>query len=206
MVGTLPDAFTNEFLSLTDHLPVSRLEEVYRIIQRTFQKPPKVIFSEFDPEPLASASIAQSLPRELDFCHEHDALERAGKKLREAGNCCIVPEVHHELCGAHVFVMEFIDAGPILDLGKAEFCAKHHIDKHRVLTELLHAFGIMAFKDGMFHADPHAGNVRLVVDPTAPGGAKPVLLDWGLIREITDAERLGLAKAGASGVRSRWGD
>ncbi|CAK9014207.1 unnamed protein product [Durusdinium trenchii] len=275
MVGTLPDAFTNEFLSLTDHLPVSRLEEVYRIIQRTFQKPPKVIFSEFDPEPLASASIAQvhkarlrstnqivavkvqhdgvdrifledietltavaeqvsywapdldfrkfaeewreSLPRELDFCHEHDALERAGKKLREAGNCCIVPEVHHELCGdlqwkgrsklvaggerrfwaflgAHVFVMEFIDAGPILDLGKAEFCAKHHIDKHRVLTELLHAFGIMAFKDGMFHADPHAGNVRLVVDPTAPGGAKPVLLDWGLIREITDAERLGLAK------------
>ena len=49
-------------------------------------------------------------------------------------------------------------------------------------------------QDGMFHADPHAGNVRLVLDPTAPGGAKPVLLDWGLIREITDAERLGLAK------------
>lgn len=31
----------------------------------------------------------------------------------------------------------------------------------------------------MFHADPHAGNVRLVVDPTAPGGAKPVLLAPG---------------------------
>ena len=45
MVGTLPDAFTNEFLSLTDHLPVSRLEEVYRIIQRTFQKPPKAFRS-----------------------------------------------------------------------------------------------------------------------------------------------------------------
>ena len=51
----------------------------------------------------------------------------------------------------------------------------------------------------MFHADPHAGNVRLVLDPDAPGGAKPVLLDWGLIREITDAERLGLAK-----VREWW--
>jgi predicted unusual protein kinase regulating ubiquinone biosynthesis (AarF/ABC1/UbiB family) len=42
MVGTLPDAFTNEFLSLTDHLPVSRIEEVYRIIKRTFRQPPKV--------------------------------------------------------------------------------------------------------------------------------------------------------------------
>lgn len=252
MVGTLPDAFTNEFLSLTDHLPVSRIEEVYRIIQRTFRQPPKVIFSEFDPEPLASASIAQvhrarlrstgkvvavkvqhdgvdriflediatlttvaeqvaywapdldfrkfaeewrdSLPRELDFCHEMTALERAGNKLREAGNSCIVPRVHKDLCGTHVFVMEFIQGGPILDLGKAEFCESNGVDKHRVLTELLHAFGIMAFKDGMFHADPHAGNVRLVLDPTAPGGAKPVLLDWGLIREITDAERLGLAK------------
>ncbi|CAL1151400.1 unnamed protein product [Cladocopium goreaui] len=252
MVGTLPDAFTNEFLSLTDHLPVSRIEEVYRIIQRTFRQPPKVIFSEFDPEPLASASIAQvhrarlrsngkvvavkvqhdgvdriflediatlttvaeqvaywapdldfrkfaeewrdSLPRELDFCHEMTALERAGNKLREAGNSCIVPRVHKDLCGTHVFVMEFIQGGPILDLGKAEFCERNGVDKHRVLTELLHAFGIMAFKDGMFHADPHAGNVRLVLDPNAPGGAKPVLLDWGLIREITDAERLGLAK------------
>ncbi|CAE7666136.1 abkD, partial [Symbiodinium microadriaticum] len=46
----------------------------------------------------------------------------------------------------------------------------------------------------MFHADPHAGNVRLKVDAKAPGGARPVLLDWGLIREITDEERLGLAK------------
>eukprot|EP00438_Fugacium_kawagutii_P000867 Skav215098 [mRNA] locus=scaffold899:73367:75800:- [translate_table: standard] len=53
---------------------------------------------------------------------------------------------------------------------------------------------LRAAEDGMFHADPHAGNVRLVLDGKAPGGAKPVLLDWGLIREITDAERLGLAK------------
>ncbi|CAJ1387157.1 unnamed protein product [Effrenium voratum] len=252
MVGTLPDAFTNEFLSLTDHLPVSRIEEVYRIVQRTFQQPPKSIFSEFDQEPLASASIAQvhkatlrstgevvavkvqhegvdqifledigtlatvaeqvaywapdldfrkfaeewreSLPRELDFSHECWALDRARRVLQEAGNCCLVPKVYKELCGTHVFVMEFIDGSPILDLGKQEFCETHKVDKHRVLEDLIHAFGIMAFKDGMFHADPHAGNVRLKVDPTAPGGAKAVLLDWGLIREITDAERLGLAK------------
>ena len=27
----------------------------------------------------------ESLPRELDFCHERAALERAGSKLREVG-------------------------------------------------------------------------------------------------------------------------
>ncbi|CAE7383733.1 Adck1 [Symbiodinium sp. CCMP2592] len=230
MVGTLPDAFTQEFLSLTDHLPVSTVQEVYRTIQRTFHQAPKDIFCEFDPEPLASASIAQvhrarlratkkivavkvqhdgvdrifledietltavaeqlaawwpdldfrkfaeewreSLPRELDFTHERTALERAGKALREAGNWCVVPEVHLNLCGPHVFVMEFIDAGPILDLGDAKFCEENKVDKHRVLEELIHAFGIMAFRDGMFHADPHAGNVRLKVDAKAPGGAR----------------------------------
>ncbi|CAE7863002.1 Adck1 [Symbiodinium sp. KB8] len=97
----------------------------------------------------------ESLPRELDFTHERSALERAGKALGE----------------------EFIDAGPILDLGDPKFCEENK-----------------AFRDGMFHADPHAGNVRLKVDAKAPGGARPVLLDWGLIREITDEERLGLAK------------
>eukprot|EP00439_Symbiodinium_sp_Y106_P000483 s289_g1.t1 len=201
-----------------------------------FIKAGQDIFCEFDPEPLASASIAQvqhdgvdrifledietltavaeqlaawwpdldfrkfaeewreSLPRELDFTHERTALERAGKALREAANWCVVPKVHPALCGPHVFVMEFIDAGPILDLGDAKFCEENKVDKHRVLEELIHAFGIMAFRDGMFHADPHAGNVRLKVDANAPGGARPVLLDWGLIREITDEERLGLAK------------
>eukprot|EP00930_Biecheleria_cincta_P032493 TRINITY_DN22555_c0_g1_i1.p1 TRINITY_DN22555_c0_g1~~TRINITY_DN22555_c0_g1_i1.p1 ORF type:complete len:1072 (+),score=218.92 TRINITY_DN22555_c0_g1_i1:23-3217(+) len=252
MVGQLPDCYTNEFLLLTDHLPVSTIEEVYGTIQRSFKMPPKDVFSEFDPEPLASASIAQvhrarlrhsgeivavkvqhegvdriftedistlstvagqvafwspdldfrkfadewaeSLPHELDFTHERGAIKRAGDALRNAGNACIVPTVHSKYFGKHVFVMEFIDAGPFLDLADAEFCKRNNISKHEVLTSLLDAFGIMAFKDGMFHADPHAGNVRLKLDTSAPGGARPVLLDWGLFRVITDDERLGLAK------------
>eukprot|EP00933_Yihiella_yeosuensis_P020246 TRINITY_DN16274_c0_g1_i1.p1 TRINITY_DN16274_c0_g1~~TRINITY_DN16274_c0_g1_i1.p1 ORF type:complete len:118 (+),score=31.99 TRINITY_DN16274_c0_g1_i1:3-356(+) len=81
-----------------------------------------------------------------------------------------------------------------MDLGNAQFCQENGVDKKAVLTTLLDAFGVMAFKDGMFHADPHAGNVRLKLNKDAPGGAQPVLLDWGLFREITDDERMGLAK------------
>lgn len=252
MVGVLPDIYIQEFMSLTDHLPVSTIDEVFRTIRRDLQRPPSEIFSSFDPEPIASASIAQvhrakligsdevvavkvqhegvdrifledvstltivaaqlafwrpeldfrkfaeewhdSLPHELDFHEERRALERAGSVLRKAGNHCVVPRVHKRLFGQHVFVMEFIEAAPIMSLGDDEFCAKHEIDKKVVLHELLDAFGIMAFKDGMFHADPHAGNVRLLLDRSVPGGASPVLFDWGLFREITDEERMGLAK------------
>lgn len=253
MVGTLPDPYTREFLSLTEHLPVSSIDEVFRTIRKDLLRPPRDLFSSFDPEPIASASIAQvhrarlrstgetvavkvqhdgvdrvfledvstlsivasqvaywspdldfrkfaeewseSLPHELDFRQERRALERAGAALRKAGNRVKVPRVHKRLFGAHVFVMEFIEADPIMKLQDQKFCQQHSIDKNAVLMTLLDAFGIMAFKDGLFHADPHAGNVRILVDPSCPGGACPVLFDWGLFREITDEERMGLAKA-----------
>ncbi|CAE8595133.1 unnamed protein product, partial [Polarella glacialis] len=252
MVGTLPDAYPSELLSLTDHLPVSTSDEVYRTIEKDSGRPMSEIFLSFEAEPIASASIAQvhkaclrstgelvavkvqhegvdrifledvgtlsavasqvafwspdldfrkfaeewgdSLPHELDFAQERRALERAGRVLREARNEVIVPTVDSEFFGPHFLVMEYIEAGPIMDLGDPDFCARNGVDKHAVLGTLLDAFGIMAFKDGMFHADPHAGNVRLKLQKNATGGARPVLLDWGLFREITDDERMGLAK------------
>mmetsp|Transcript_15579 Transcript_15579/g.30169 ORF Transcript_15579/g.30169 Transcript_15579/m.30169 type:complete len:1061 (-) Transcript_15579:276-3458(-) len=252
MIGILPDQYTQEFLLLTDHLPVSTINEVFRTIRQDLKRPPRDLFSSFDPEPIASASIAQvhrarlrstgevvavkvqhegvdrvflddvatlsvvasqlafwapdldftkfveewdeSLPRELDFHEERRALERAGAVLRKAGNRTIVPRVFQGLVGQHVLVMEFIKADPIMCLQDSGYCAQHGVDKHIVLETLLDAFGIMAFKDGMFHCDPHAGNVRLIIDKNCPGGAAPVLFDWGLFREITDDERICMAK------------
>ncbi|CAE8712157.1 unnamed protein product [Polarella glacialis] len=218
MVGTLPDAYPSELLSLTDHLPVSTIDEVYRTIEKDSGRPMSVqhegvdrIFLEdvgtlsavasqvaFWSPDLDFRKFAEewgdSLPHELDFAQERRALERAGRVLREARNEVIVPTVDSEFFGPHFLVMEYIEAGPIMDLGDPDFCARNGVDKHAVLGTLLDAFGIMAFKDGMFHADPHAGNVRLKLQKNATGGARPVLLDWGLFREITDDERMGLAK------------
>mmetsp|Transcript_115232 Transcript_115232/g.366292 ORF Transcript_115232/g.366292 Transcript_115232/m.366292 type:complete len:1132 (-) Transcript_115232:97-3492(-) len=252
MVGVLPDEITSELMSLTDHLPVSTPEEVFRMIRKDLGHAPRDVFSSFDLEPVASASIAQVhkarlrstgqvvavkvqhegvdklmmedmntlttvagqvaywspdldfrnlveemrevLPSELDFREERRALDRAGKVLRREGNPCIIPRVHKTLFGPHVFVMEFVDAMPIMNLADPEFCKKHQVDKLVVVRSLVDAFCIMAFKDGLFHADPHAGNIRMVLDSSAPGGARPVIFDWGLFKEVDDHERLVSAK------------
>lgn len=253
LVGALPDEYSRELISLTDHLPISTLEEVFRTIQKDVHRPPKEVFSSFDPLPIASASIAQvhkaklrgkdgqvvavkvqhegvdrvlledvrtlstvagrvaywapdidfrkaveemaeSLPAELDFREERRAVDRAGRVIRKAGNRTIVPRVDKKLFGRHMFVMEFIESEPIMQLANKEFCTQHGLDKHAILGTLLDAFGIMAFKDGMFHADPHPGNVRLSLNKEMPGGAAPVLLDWGHFKEMNDEERLGLCK------------
>jgi len=250
--GVLPDPYIDEFLLLTDHLPVSTVDEVFRVIRRDLKCNARDIFEVFNAEPIASASIAQvhrarlkgsdeivavkvqhdgvdrifledvntltmiadqlvywvpsldfrpfcqewseSLPRELNFLEERRALERARRALRKHGSICVLPRVHSRLTSQHVLVMDFIEAYPVLSLGKPEFCERHGIDKHVVLKTLLDAFGIMAFKDGLFHADPHAGNVRILVDRDAPGGAVPVLFDWGFFRELDEKERFGVAK------------
>merc|ERR1740121_511219 len=90
--------------------------------------------------------------------------------------------------------MEFVEAGPILDLVDNNFCKEHNLDKYKIMTSMIDAFGLTAFGDGLFHTDPHAGNIRLKLDKDAPGGARPVILDWGLFKEFTDHERLGVAK------------
>lgn len=252
MVGVLPDPYTDEFLSLTDHLPVSSIEEVFGVVRRDLKRAPRDVFSDFDPMPIASASIAQvhrarlrstgevvavkvqhagvdrlftedcstlaavarqvafwspdldfrsviedmseALPHELDFRHERRALDRAGEVLRRAGSPCVVPRVHADLFGPHIFVMDFVDATPIVNLADPEYCEAHSLEKYTILRSLLEAFGTMAFKDGLFHSDPHAGNIRLLLDPSSPGGARPVIFDWGLHKQFTDDERLGVAK------------
>lgn len=244
--GVLPDVYPDELMCLTDHLPVSTIQEVHRVIRRDLGKPPLDFFQSIEPEPIASASIAQvhraylrnsgelvavkvqhdgvdrvfiedvgtlsmiadqvaywmpeldfrkfaeewreSLPRELDFREERRALERAAKVFKRVGSKVRVPRPHPKLTGRHVLVMDYIDAIPIMKIADAEFCDQNGIDKNQVLETLLEAFATCVFQEGIFHADPHAGNIRIVLDEKAPGGAQPVLFDWGLFREITRAQ------------------
>lgn len=256
--GTLPDAYPEGLMSLTDHLPISLPAEVYKTIETDIGLPPHKVFERFDPVPIASASVAQvhkaqlctgivkggddmivavkiqhdgvdrvfledastlnavcqqvfywapswdfrkiaeewseSLPRELDLKEECRALEIARAALDRADVPVVIPRAFPDLVSKRVLIMEFVEAQPIMRLSDPAFCATHRLDKRKVLGSLLDAFGITTFRGGIFHADPHPGNVRIVLDPSVPGGARPVLFDWGLFRELDTQERLGLAK------------
>jgi ubiquinone biosynthesis protein len=55
----LPPDFVAELSRLQDRAPPLPLETVLRVIERGLGKPWRELFAEIDPEPLASASIAQ---------------------------------------------------------------------------------------------------------------------------------------------------
>ena len=59
-------------------------QRLFGLHERSLDRPNMIVSEPIQTHVLLFQEWRESLPRELDFCHEHDALERAGKKLREA--------------------------------------------------------------------------------------------------------------------------
>jgi ubiquinone biosynthesis protein len=57
--GLLPDEWVEAFAWCRDEVPALRPGTAEQIIERTFEKPVSELFTRFDPEPIAAASIAQ---------------------------------------------------------------------------------------------------------------------------------------------------
>lgn len=57
--GLFPPELVNEFKLLRDRVPAESFEDVRRVVEEELGRPLEEVFSRFEPEPLAAASIAQ---------------------------------------------------------------------------------------------------------------------------------------------------
>jgi ubiquinone biosynthesis protein len=93
--------------------------------------------------------------RELDLTFEMRTLKRAYEFFKES-KTVLIPKVHEQYCTAKILVMEYVDGVPLTDrerLLKEKYSLKQLA---RICWDgLLH----QAFDLGMFHADPHPGNL-----------------------------------------------
>lgn len=72
------------------------------------------------------------------------------------------------------------------DAGKKQGIRK--INLNRAIKVLVHVHGLQMIKDGVYNADPHAGNVLLM--PCGRLG----LLDYGMVVRLTQDERMNIAQ------------
>jgi predicted unusual protein kinase regulating ubiquinone biosynthesis (AarF/ABC1/UbiB family) len=73
---------------------------------------------------------------------------------------------------------------------------RHNIDTQKMIENLIEFYGGQLLVHGIFHADPHPGNMLVQPD------ARIVLLDYGMVVEITPDFRHELVRAVAAAVRS----
>jgi predicted unusual protein kinase regulating ubiquinone biosynthesis (AarF/ABC1/UbiB family) len=120
--------------------------------------------------------LRRYIPLELDFVHEAKNAEMVGQNFAARGNGdVIVPRIYWEYTTPRLLVMEFMDGIKVTEVAALR---RAGIDTRAVAQKLTEAYLQQILLDGLFHADPHPGN--LLVQP----GPRLVFLDFGLTKDL----------------------
>lgn len=117
--------------------------------------------------------------RELNLIREARTVEEFSRLFREDATLK-VPRVYTELCSESVLVMEYVDGIRIDDV---EELAAYGISPHDIAANGARIFLKQAFEFGVFHGDPHPGNIRILPDGSI------CLLDYGMIGMLDEPTR-----------------
>jgi aarF domain-containing kinase len=118
--------------------------------------------------------MARQIPQELDFIYEGHNAEAIAANF-EGVEDVVVPKIYWRQTTRRVLTMEYLEGVKITDTGGMR---RLGVDPADVAKILVVAFSEMLLSHGLFHADPHPGN--LLVAP----GPKLVLVDFGQVKRI----------------------
>jgi predicted unusual protein kinase regulating ubiquinone biosynthesis (AarF/ABC1/UbiB family) len=128
--------------------------------------------------------IRISIQHELDYTREAQNLETMGRNLAEF-DLIKVPLPIHDYTTKRVLTMERISGGKITKLSPV---VRLEIDRTQLAEQLFKAYLKQVLVDGLYHADPHPGNVFLTDD------CRIALLDLGMVGHMTPAMQAHLIK------------
>ncbi|WP_245728937.1 ABC1 kinase family protein [Thalassobacillus cyri] len=118
--------------------------------------------------------IVTVMSNELDFKKELQNGNHFKKRFKDMENVYI-PEYYNDFSTQRVLVMEWIEGARVTDLS---FIKKHGISREKIARILFDLCVEQFLYTGMFHSDPHSGNLMLKADGTV------VVIDFGMVGEI----------------------
>jgi len=139
---------------------VARLLEA--LIEETGIYAPSDIVDEFD----------RAIHEELDFHNEAKNAKDMAQASRDLA-FLVIPRVHDALSSSTVLTLDFVEGLKVTDLA-----GRQGYEPERVARNIIEAAFRQLFGDGIFHGDPHPGNVLVL-----PGN-RVALLDFGLVGRI----------------------
>lgn len=153
-----------------------------------------------DPDRLVE-EFESGLRDELDFRREARVAEEISANL--AGEPGIeVPRCVATHSTGRVLTMEYRPAVPVTDRAALERLGVAPAD---VVTLVARAYASQVFADGLFHADPHPGNLLVLDEPEASVRPRILFVDFGLSRRLSPELR-GALRRGAYALLQRDAD
>ena len=131
----------------------------------------------------AVAELTDYTRRELDFRSEGRTATRVGD-LFASDERVVIPAVHWSHSSARVLTMDLIDGHPPAPRQELE---RVGLDPDALIRTGAEAIARQIFKHGLFHADPHPGNILLLDDN------RVCFLDFGMFGRLGPPERRRLA-------------
>ncbi|MBM4337103.1 MAG: AarF/ABC1/UbiB kinase family protein [Deltaproteobacteria bacterium] len=123
--------------------------------------------------------LSEALLNEIDFEREGQAAESIARDLADDSRV-LVPRVHWEATTRSVLTLDYVARLRIDDRPALE---ARGVAAEAVLAIVADAYGRQIFGHGLFHADPHAGNLYVVDEP----GPEPrvLFIDFGLAQRLS---------------------
>lgn len=247
----VPEPYLSAMATLSDQVPPLAPGEAERVIAAAEGQTVDELFEEFDPEPLAAASLGQvhraryqgqdvvvkvlrpgvddlvqrdlkisfrvlfalhvlfpnhhvralaaivnefakRINEELDFEEEARHAEALRRNFADEPRV-VVPRVFEDLTRRQVLVLEYMSGTRIDRLQDRIASGEVRLDD--LIATIAELYIRMMLVDGVFHADPHPGNVLLDEQ------GRIVFLDFGMVLEVEQETRTRLMKTVVAAVR-----
>ena len=130
------------------------------------------------------ADFRRTLLRELDYLREAANLRVFRENLAEF-ECIVVPAPIEDYTTSRVLTMEYVAGRKVTSISPLRIM---DLDGARLGDQLLKAYFKQILVDGVFHADPHPGNVFLTDDN------RIALIDLGMVGYVSGRMREQLIK------------
>ncbi len=148
-----------------------------------------------DSDAMSFAAIIKEFEKvtweELDFRVEATNTKFFRDRILKGGSATC-PVVIDELTTERIFTMTFVEG---CSVSKKDKLIEQGTDPMQVGRDILESYLQQVFDAGIFHADPHQGNIMV-------SGGKVHWIDFGMIGEITEADITALEKIVVGLLRS----
>jgi len=130
--------------------------------------------------------ISEVVLQELDYVYEGKNLELLRKNF-ESEKDFLFPHVYWKFSSSKIITLHFMEG---IKISAVDDFKKLGIDPQNIATKIIHGYCKQIFMDGVYHADPHPGN--LLVTKEEGGEDRIILVDFGATAKISERMRRGI--------------
>ena len=132
-----------------------------------------------------ASGFATGLREEIDFEVEARNSEQIQKMMQQSKLKVGIPKVYSEYSNADILVLEYIDGVSVAQA--TSIFQELEIDRNQFAKTLLYSFLEQALVSGIFHADPHPGNIYV-----NKHNGVITMLDFGAVGRLAEPQQEGL--------------